>query len=37
MAEWSIAHAWKVQTSDSRGRSPELQIMLVASPRNQNS
>ena len=36
MAEWSMAHAWKAWLSDSGCRPPERQIMLVASPRNQN-
>jgi len=35
MLEWSFGHFWKAYVSDSSHRPPKLQIMLVASPRNQ--
>jgi len=35
MLERSFGHFWKAYVSDSSRRSPKLQIMLVACPRNQ--
>jgi hypothetical protein len=35
MLERSFGHFWKAYVSDSSRRPPKLQIMLVASPRNQ--
>ena len=35
MLERSFGHFWKAYVSDSSHRPPKLQIMLVASPRNQ--
>jgi hypothetical protein len=37
MSEWSIEHAWKACDSELRGGPDELQIQMVASPRNQIS
>ena len=35
MSEWSIEHAWKACRSALRSPPTELQIQMVASPRNQ--